>query len=165
MSRPVLGMLGGLAVLVCSHAVAACVPPVLAAAAGSQGGCSPQRELLSARASQRDLPCWTSAHRLTSSASTALRRRACSLPHGAEGGFALPYATTGVTCTAARPVVKDVSYSGGPCMGSNLTGSGCHAAHGFLCRIPSPTTPGFASPGDRAICTRGNKRITFELPG
>lgn len=92
-------------------------------------------------------------------------QRDCSLPHGAEGGFALPFSVTGIECSAAIPVVKDVIYSGGPCNGANLTGSGCRAALGFNCRIPSPTNPGYADPGDEAVCVKGNERIQVSLPG
>jgi hypothetical protein len=89
----------------------------------------------------------------------------CSLPGGAEGGFALPFSATGIGCSAAIAVVKDVAYSGGPCTGANLTGAGCHAALGFVCRISAPSDPGHASPGDIAVCVDGTERITLDLPG
>jgi len=91
--------------------------------------------------------------------------RTCSLPHGAEGGFALPFSVAGIGCSAAIPVVKDVIYSGGPCNGANLTSSGCRAALGFKCRIPSPISPGYADPGDKAVCVKRTERIEVYLPG
>lgn len=90
---------------------------------------------------------------------------ACSLAGGEEGGFALPFSATGIGCSAAIPVVKDVIYSGGPCNITNLTGAGCEAALGFVCRIPTPTTPGYISAGDMADCIKGTERIEVEVPG
>jgi len=77
----------------------------------------------------------------------------------------LSFQVTGISCEQAVPVVEDVIYSGGPCTGANLTGSGCQAVSGFLCRIPSPTTPGYADPGDIADCTNRIESIQVELPG
>jgi hypothetical protein len=90
---------------------------------------------------------------------------ACKIPGGAEGGADLPYSVVGIGCSAAKPVVKDVVYYGGPCNGKNLDGAGCRAALGFLCRIPRPQNPGYADPGDRAICVNRAKRIDVVLPG
>jgi hypothetical protein len=77
----------------------------------------------------------------------------------------LSFRVTGIACAKAVRVVKEVIYSGGPCKGANLTGPGCHASLGFLCRIPHPESPGYASPGDTADCTSGRKRIQVQLPG
>jgi hypothetical protein len=90
---------------------------------------------------------------------------ACSLPHGSEGGSALPYSASGIGCAAALSVVKAVAYSGGPCNGANLTGAGCNAPLGFVCRISEPSQPGSASPGDTADCVDGSERIELQLPG
>jgi len=91
----------------------------------------------------------------------------CSLPGGAEGGSALPFSATGVACAPAQAVVKDVSFAGGggPCKGANMTGQGCDATLGFLCRILQPMYPGRADPGDVVVCENGSERIIVSLPG
>jgi hypothetical protein len=91
----------------------------------------------------------------------------CAIPHGVEGGFTLTFDATGVSCTTGRVVVNEVDLSGegGPCAGHNLLSSPCHASDGFRCTDPSPTTPGYTSPGDTVYCSDHRKSIQWELPG
>jgi hypothetical protein len=82
----------------------------------------------------------------------------CSLAHGAEGGFALPYRVSGVSCHNAKPVVKSAIGC------RHIAGRGC-AIRGYRCRDVHPSAAGYAAPGDVITCTAPRRRIRFDEPG
>ena len=95
------------------------------------------------------------------SASPASKSIKCKLPHGAEGGFALPFTAVRVSCAKAQPVVSRARLYNG----CNLTRvAGCKV-DGYVCRVPHPETPGHVDPGDQTVCIDPPRSITFEQPG
>jgi hypothetical protein len=92
----------------------------------------------------------------------AQRTVRCSLPHAKEGGFALPYFATNLSCAQAKPVVAKAEFFQAGC---KLTSPAGCKNDGFVCRDAKPEAPGEANPGDIIRCTRGPKAIKFEEPG
>lgn len=87
-----------------------------------------------------------------------LLRGNCSLPHGSEGGFPLPFAAIGISCAAASPLINPVMHLPGSCLTS---ASGCSLS-GFTCRLGQAGPP---APGYQVDCVQGDEKIEFSLPG
>jgi hypothetical protein len=94
--------------------------------------------------------------------SAAQRTIRCPLPHGEEGGVALAYFATKVSCPRAKPVAVKARFLPERC---HLTAAaGCRTT-GFMCRHSHPQMPGQTQPGDIIRWTQGRKAIKFEEPG
>jgi hypothetical protein len=94
--------------------------------------------------------------------SAAQRTTRCSLPHSQEGGFALPYFATNLTCAGGKPVVKAGLFCRPA--GAFHSRGGCRS-DGFACRDSHPQIAGEVNPGDIILCTQGRQTVKFEEPG
>ena len=87
--------------------------------------------------------------------------QSCSIPGGAEGGAALPFTTTGLSCPDGARLV-DAALTAFARTGFGYGTTRTIDVQGFACQV---TSPGVVAPGSQVTCTKGAEAVRFELPG